>query len=109
MFKQVSELSENIFSKTILKNQCGFRKDHSTQQCLLPVLEKWKRSVDSGKNCNALLTDLPKAIDCLNHRFLIAKLSSYGFSPPALNLIRDYLSYRKRDQGLTNGLMNSLL
>ena len=23
--------------------------DHSTQQCLLAMLEKWKRSVDSGK------------------------------------------------------------
>ena len=45
MFKQISEFFENIFSK----NQCGFRKGHSTQQCLLAILEKWKRSVDSGR------------------------------------------------------------
>ena len=52
MFKQVSEFFENIFSK----NQCGFRKDHSTQQCLLAMLEKWKRSVDSGKAFSSPLT-----------------------------------------------------
>ena len=37
LFKQISEFFENIFSK----NQCGFRKGHSTQQCLLAMLEKW--------------------------------------------------------------------
>ena len=63
MFKQISEFFENIFSK----NQCGFRKGHSTQQCLLAMLEKWKRSVDSGKAFGALLTDLSKAFDCLDH------------------------------------------
>ena len=91
MFKQISEFFENIFSK----NQCGFRKGHSTQQCLLAMLEKWKRSVDSGKAFGALLTDLSKAFDCLDHELLIAKLNAYGFSLPALRLIHDYLSHRK--------------
>ena len=92
MFKQISEFFENIFSK----NQCGFRKGHSTQQCLLAMLEKWKRSVDSGKAFGALLTDLSKAFDCLNHELLIAKLNAYGFSLPALRLILDNLSHRKQ-------------
>ena len=92
MFKQISEFFENIFSK----NQCGFRKGHSTQQCLLAMLEKWKRSVDSGKAFGALLTDLSKAFDCLDHELLIAKLNAYGFSLPALRLIHDYLSHRKQ-------------
>ena len=92
MFKQISEFFENIFSK----NQCGSRKGHSTQQCLLATLEKWKRSVDSGKAFGALLTDLSKALDCLDHELLIAKLNAYGFSLPALRLIHDYLSHRKQ-------------
>ena len=92
MFKQKSEFFENIFSK----NQYGFRKGHSTQQCLLAMLEKWKRSVDSGKAFGALLTDLSKAFDCLDHELLIAKLNAYGFSLPALRLIHDYLSHRKQ-------------
>ena len=89
---------ENIFSK----NQCRFRKGHSTQQCLLAMLEKWKSSVDSGKAFGALLTDLPKAFDCLNHERLVAKLNAYGFSLPALRLIHDYLSQRKQRTRVNN-------
>ena len=72
------------------KYQCGFRKGFSTQQCLLTLLEKWKRSTDRGKVYGALLTDLCKAFDFLNHDLLIVKLTAYGFSLPSLGLIHDY-------------------
>ena len=60
------------------------------------MLEKWKRSVDSGKAVGVLLTDLSKAFDCLDHELLIAKLNAYGCSLPALRLIHDNLSHRKQ-------------
>ena len=63
IFKQMSHFFENILSK----HQCGFRKGFITQHCLLAILEKWKRSVDNGKAFGALLTDLSKAFDCLDH------------------------------------------
>ena len=66
------------------------------------MLEKWKRSVDSGKAFGALLTDLSKAFDCLDHELLIAKLNAYGFSLPALRLIHDYLSHRKQRTRVNN-------
>ena len=69
IFKQISSFFYDIFSKY----QYGFRKGFSTQQCLLALLEKWKRSIDRGKVFGALLTDLSKAFDCLNHDLLIAK------------------------------------
>ena len=43
----------------------------------------------------ALLTDLSKAFDCLDHELLIAKLNAYGFSLTALKPVRNYLSNRK--------------
>ena len=92
MFKQISEFFVNIFSK----NQCGFRKDGSTQQCVFAMLEKWKRSAGSGKAFCALLTDLSNVFHCLSHKLLILKLNAYGFSLPALRLIHDYLSHRKQ-------------
>ena len=98
MFKQISKFFENIFSK----NQCGFRKGHSTQQCLLAILEKPKRSVDSGKAFAALLTDSSKAFNCINHELLIAKLNAYRISLPALRLISDYLSNRKQRTRVNN-------
>ena len=53
MIEQMSQFSENIFSKY----QCGFRKGFSTQQCLLAMLEKWKRCIDNSKMFGDLLTD----------------------------------------------------
>ena len=92
MFKQMSSFFEDIFSN----NQCCFRKGFSTEQCLLKLLEKWKSAVDKGKIFGALLTDLSKVFDCLNHELLIAKLNAYGFTLPALKLIHNYLSNRKQ-------------
>ena len=60
------------------------------------MLEKWKRSVDNSKMCGALLTDLSKAFDCLDHELLIAKLNAYGFSLTTLKLVHNYLSNRKQ-------------
>ena len=42
--------------------------------------------MDKGKSCAALLTDLSKALDCIVHDFLIAKLGAYGFSYEALKI-----------------------
>ena len=92
IFKEISQFFDKIFSKY----QCGFRKGFSTQQCLLAMLEKWKRAIDNGKCFGALLTDLSKAFDCLEHELLIAKLNAYGFHLSALKLIHDYLSNRKQ-------------
>ena len=92
MFKEMSQFFDKIFSKY----QCGFRKGFSTQQCLLAMLEKWKRSIDNGKSFGALLTYLSKAFDCLDHELLIAKLNAHGFHLSALKLIHDYLSNRKQ-------------
>ena len=56
----------------------------------------------------ALLTDLSKALDCLDHELLIAKLNAYGFSLTALKLVHNYLSNRKQRTKI-NSLYNSLL
>ena len=92
LFEQISV----FFDKLLSDQQCGFRKGYSTQLCLLNLLEKWKNCVEKGKPFGALLTDLSKAFDCLDHELLIAKLNAYGFNLLALRLIHDYLSNRKQ-------------
>ena len=66
------------------------------------MLETWKKSADKGKDFGALLTDLSKAFDCLDHELLTAKLNAYGFSLPALRLVNDYLSNRKQRTKIEN-------
>ena len=56
----------------------------------------------------ALLTDLSKAFDCLDHELLIAKLKVYGFSLTALKLVHNYLSNRKQRTKI-NSTNSSLL
>ena len=79
-FKQMS----SFFVEILSKYQCGFRKGLTIHQCLLALLEKWKRAIDNDETFGALLTDLPKAFDCLDHEAPIAKLNGRGFSLPAL-------------------------
>ena len=60
------------------------------------MMESWKRALDQNKYVGAVLTDLSKAFDCLNHQLLIAKLEAYGFGKQALNFIYNYLYNRNQ-------------
>ena len=59
-------------SKKFSKYQCNVRKGFSAQQCLIVIIEKWRQSLDSGGQAAAVLTDLLKAFDCIDHELLIA-------------------------------------
>ena len=71
-------------------------KSYGTQHCLLTMLEKWKKCIDKEKVFGALLTGFSKSFDCVNHKLLTTKPSTYCFNLPALHLVRDYLSNRKQ-------------
>ena len=43
----------------------GYRKGHSTEQCLMVMMEMWKKALDEKKQPGAILTDLSKAFDTL--------------------------------------------
>ena len=60
------------------------------------MLETWKKALDKKGFAGAILTDLSKAFDCLNHDLLISKLSAYGFSNEALRFLYSYLKNRKQ-------------
>ena len=84
----------DYFEKILLPSQWGFHKGYSSQHCLLSMKEKFKISVEDGNEVGALLTDISKAFDCIDHKLLIAKLFCLGVSPTALNLIESYLTNR---------------
>ena len=65
------------FDIILSKYQCQFRKGFNAQHCHASMIEKWKESVDNGGVFGALVTDISKSFDCLNHELLIAKLDAY--------------------------------
>ena len=75
---------------------CGYRKGFSTQQALLSLLERWKNVSGKKGYGGAVLMDLSKAFDMLNHDLLRAKLHAYGFSEESLQLIKSYLTNRSQ-------------
>ena len=92
MHRQISEYFETVLSKF----QCGFWKGYSTQDCLLAMVENYKKALDQANEYGALRTDLSKAFDCLPHDLIVAKLHSYGFSIDSLKLINSYLTEHKQ-------------
>ena len=73
---------------------CGYGKGFSTQHALLSLIEKWKKVLDNKRYVGAILMDLSKAFDTINHDLLTAKLHIYSFSIEPLKLIKIYLTNR---------------
>ena len=81
-------------NKYLSQNLCGYRKGFNMQTALTMLPEKRKKVLDDIGYSGAVLIDLSKAFDTINHELLIAKLHAYGFSEEALALIASYLSDR---------------
>ena len=88
--------------KHLSPHLCGYRKGYSTQTALISMLEKRKLSIDNKGFAGAVLMDLSKVFDTINHPLLLAKLQSYGFSKQALAIIYSYLSNRKQRIEINN-------
>ena len=98
LYDQIYEYIDTVLSKV----QCGFRKSFSTQYSLIAMIEKWRKNMDKGKSCAALLTNLSKAFDCNVHDFLIAKIEAYGFSKEGLKVTYNYLTDGKHRTKVNN-------
>ena len=75
MLNQIYSYLEKYLSPCL----CGYRKGYSTQYALLFFIEKWKQMLDKQGYAAAIIMDLSKAFDTINHELLLAKLHAYGF------------------------------
>ena len=98
MYMQIGTFMRDKLSKLLT----GFRKNHSTQHCLMSMLEMWKNTLDKGGYVSAIFMDLSKAFDTLNHNLLIAKLGAYGFERDSLSFMKSYLKDRQQRVRVNN-------
>ena len=73
MYNQINNFAENKLSTFLT----GFRRNHSTQRCLVSMIENWKNTLGKCGFVNAMFINFSKAFYKLNHNFLIAKLLSH--------------------------------
>ena len=74
----------------------GFRRNHKTQHALLRMIESWRALQNKGQKVGAIIMDLSKAFDTLNHKLLFKKLQAYGFDKKSLSFIESYFTNRKQ-------------
>ena len=60
---------------------------NSTHYALVSLIERWRLSPDQQGFTGALLIDLSKTFDTINHELLIAKLHAYVFFIKALEIL----------------------
>ena len=90
MLKQMKPYIEAFLSQWL----CGYRKGYNAQYALTAMVERLKKCLDGNGVYGAVLMDLSKAFDTINHELLIAKLKAYGFDNNALQIILSYLTDR---------------
>ena len=96
--KQINNYIENNLSPYLF----GYRKGYSTQHALICLIEKWKNILDEKGFCGAVLMDLSKAFDAINHDLLIAKLRAYGFEEGAIKLLKIWERPKQKSRGVVN-------
>ena len=92
IFQQISSHVANKLSPFLF----GFRKGYNAHHALLRLKNKLNMSLDNKQNIGLFMIDLSKALDCIPHNLLIAKLHAYGFAENSLKLIYSYLEKRNQ-------------
>ena len=80
----------------ISKNQHAYRSKHSTQTCLVEVINHIYKLLDQKRHCAIASLDLSKAFDSISHTLILHKLSKLGLGGECLAWIKSYLHNRKQ-------------
>ena len=80
----------------ISDNQSGFKPGDSCINQLLSITHEIYQSFDDNLEVRAVFLDISKALDKIWHKGLIYKIKQNGISGNILNIIIDFLSFRKQ-------------
>ena len=90
-----SQVSDFLDSSNILsQSQSGFRNKYSTDTAVICVSDFILEELGKGKYVGAVLVDLKKAFDTVDHKILLKKLFCCGFRDTSFAWFESYLSDR---------------
>lgn len=96
-------LAQFVEKNNILShNQYGFRKEKSTEEAVLNLVNLVSSDLDKGKSCIGVFLDLAKAFDTVSLPILLEKLSRYGIRGIPHNWFTSYLTMRKQVVKINN-------
>ena len=78
----------------LYSHQSGFRKKHSTDTCLINLLDYLHTNVSEGKYVGMFLLDLQKVFDTVDHSILCEKLRHMGVG--SIEWFKSYLDSRQQ-------------
>ena len=80
--------------KILLDSQYGFRSKRSYEQAMLELVGKILQNRNNNQHSCAMLLDLSKAFDTLNHEVLLQTLEVYGVRGICKDWFKSYLENR---------------
>ena len=99
-----------LTSDTPLHNkQSAYRPYHSCETALLSLTDNWLRAMDSKELVGAVLLDLSKAFDLVDHSLLLSKISIYHTDNTSLQWFEPYLHDRTQRCCINGSLFDALL
>uniref|UniRef100_A0A1B6LVT8 Reverse transcriptase domain-containing protein n=1 Tax=Graphocephala atropunctata TaxID=36148 RepID=A0A1B6LVT8_9HEMI len=104
------------FHNILTPKQHGFIGGKSTTSAITTLVEFLIDNLEAGNIPTAILLDMTKAFDCLDHAKLIKKMMTMGINGAAASWFKSYLTGRTQmvelkhtDKGVTRSLRSKLL
>ena len=86
----------------------GFRRSHSATHAITDIFSQISNNIDCSIYTCALLLDLKKAFDTVDHKLLLYKLDRYGIRGNVLDLFQSYLTQRFQYGYVNDSISNKL-
>lgn len=83
-------------NRKLNSTQHAYRKGHSTQTCLMEIMNHIYTQKDKGKIIGIASLDLSKAFDSISHTHLLQKLNKLGLDEATILWCKSYLQDRKQ-------------
>ena len=99
VFEKVVHEQVSLFldeNKILNQSQSGFRYGHSTDTAVICVSDFIFEELAKGRYVGAVLVDLKKAFDTVDHQILLKKLFCHGLRDTSLDWFQSYLGDREQ-------------